>query len=386
MRNSTLPRPRSFWLLLAFLFILSLEFVTSSAGYAQGTGEATSTSLTPLAQLDFPSDPTSDIPWSGGYSGVVDIQNAFNNARNVENIQLGTNVPSLTLPSQSEWNTFSDTEKALWLINRDRIDRGVMPLHGVETNVTGVAQYYADYLLDNDAWGHQEDGNDPWERLNTNSAINNCHDFLNVAENIAVFVTSGSSIALPVERSVYNWMYDDAGSGWGHRHAMLWYPYNDNSGEPGKEGFIGIGRANGGPYQGPFDNPWNFAEMVVMNVFDPCPSWEYPDESPIITSITPGLGENVGSVNITNLAGGNFSTEGETAVELRKSGESAIVATNVSVVNGSKITCEFNLAGATKGYWDVVVINPDSQVGILPSGFIVSGVLDEFVYLPLITK
>ena len=209
---------------------------------------------------------------------------------------------------------------------------------------------------------------------------------LNVAENIAVFVTSGSSIALPVERSVYNWMYDDAGSGWGHRHAMLWYPYNDNSGEPGKEGFIGIGRANGGPYQGPFDNPWNFAEMVVMNVFDPCPSWEYPDESPIITSITPGLGENVGSVNITNLAGGNFSTEGETVVELRKSGESAIVATNVSVVNGSKITCAFNLAGATKGYWDVVVINPDSQVGTLPGGFIVSGVLDEFVYLPLITK
>jgi len=373
-------------LLLAFLFILSLVFVTSAAGYAQGIGEATATSLTPLSPSAYPPDPTSDIGWNAGTSGVADIQNAFNHARTVENSQLGTSIPMMTLPAQSEWNGKSDTEKALWLINRDRIDRGVEPLHGVETNVTGVAQYYADYLLDNDAWGHQEDGNDPWERLNTNSAINNCHDFLNVAENIAVFVTSGSSIALPVERSVYNWMYDDAGSGWGHRHAMLWYPYNDNSGEPGKEGFIGIGRANGGPYQGPFSQPWNFAEMIVMNVFDPCASWEYPPETPFITSITPGLGENIGSINITNLAGGNFSTEGETAVELRKSGESAIVATNVSVVNGSKITCEFNLAGATKGYWDVVVINPDSQVGILPSGFIVSGVLDEFVYLPLITK
>ena len=71
----------------------------------------------------------------------------------------------LTLPSQGEWDGMTNGEKALWLINRERIDRGVMPLHDVEANVTGVAQYYADYLLDNDAWGHYEDGRSPWERL-----------------------------------------------------------------------------------------------------------------------------------------------------------------------------------------------------------------------------
>ncbi len=223
----------------------------------------------------YPSDPNSDIPWSGGTSGVSDIQSAFNNGRTNENSQLSTSVPMMTLPSQGEWDGLTDSEKAFWLVNRERIDRGVLPLHGVEANVESVADYYANYLLDNDAWGHFEDGNSPPDRLNTNPAINACHDFLSVSENLAVFVTSGSSIPLPIERSVYGWMYEDAGSSWGHRHAILWYPYTDNSGTVGMEGFFGIGRANGGPYQGPFSSPWPFAEMIVMNVFDPCPSWDY---------------------------------------------------------------------------------------------------------------
>ncbi len=223
----------------------------------------------------YPPDPTSDIDWSAGTSGVADIQSAFNNGRAGENSQLGLSIPMLTLPSQGTWDGMSNSEKAFWLVNRERIDRGVLPMHGVEANVESIAQYYAQYLLDNDAWGHSEDGNSPWERLDTNPAIYACHDFLNVAENLAVLVTSGTSIPLPVERSVYMWMYDDAGSSWGHRHAILWFPYNDNSGAAGMEGFIGIGRASGGPYQGPFSNPWNFAELIVMNVFDPCSSWDY---------------------------------------------------------------------------------------------------------------
>lgn len=245
--------------LIIFLFLTALLVLPTSA-----------TSALPLA---YPPDPTADIAWNAGYNGAADVQAAFNYARTQENAQLGLSLPMLTLPSS--WGALSDSERALWLINTERVDRGVAPLHGVEVNVTGVAQYYADYLLDNDTWGHVADGNDPWERLDTNPAIQACHDFLNVAENLSVFVTSGTSIPLPIERSIYNWMYDDAGSSWGHRHAIVWYPYNDNSGTVGQEGFLGIGRANGGPYQGPFSQPWNFAELVVINVFDPCSSWQY---------------------------------------------------------------------------------------------------------------
>jgi hypothetical protein len=230
--------------------------------------------------LSAPPDPLSDIEWTAGTSGVADIQAAFNAARQEENTQLGTSISMLTLPSQSEWDAMSDGDKALWLINRERVDRGIHPLHGLEVNVTSVAQYYANYLLVHNKWGHYEDGNSPWERLNENSAINACHDFLSVAENLAVFMTTGSSIPLPVERSIFNWMYDDGVCcSWGHRHAILWYPYNDNSGTPGMEGFLGIGRASGGPYTIPGGDTWNFAEMIVMNVFDPCSQWSYETDS-----------------------------------------------------------------------------------------------------------
>jgi uncharacterized protein YkwD len=235
----------------------------------------------------YPLDPTADIPWNAGTAGVADIQTAFNYARTQENTQLGLHLPMLLLPGQSTWDALGNGGKALWLINAERVDRGVMPLHGVESNVTSVAEYYADYLLDNDVFSHTADGLSPWDRLNTNPAIAACHDFLSVAENLAVFVTSGTSIPLPVERSVYMWMYDDQDSGWGHRHAILWYPYNDNGGPTGMEGFLGIGRASGGPYQGPFTTPWNFAEIIVMNVFDPCADWDYGEPTVSIYTFLP---------------------------------------------------------------------------------------------------
>jgi hypothetical protein len=192
-------------------------------------------------------------------------------------------------------------QRAIWLINRERIDRGIAPLHGLEANVAEVAQNYAEYLMDNSAFGHDADGRSPWDRLNANPAIDACHDFLGIAENLAIFWTSGASIAFPVERSIYMWMYDDGGSSWGHRHAILWYPYNDNSGPSGKEGFLGIGRASG-PHGG-----WNFAELIVMNVFDPCTTWDYQIPLADFTA-APTTGKVPLTVAFSNQSTGNIST------------------------------------------------------------------------------
>lgn len=277
-----LKKPIKCLVLFAFLsiFICAIYSKSHAENFATGVPLIRENTNMP-SPLGYATDPTANIEWSPeNYAGVVDIQTAFNNARLEENSQLGTSLPMLTLPSQSEWDGMDDSQKALWLINKERIARSALRLHGIEENVYEVAQYYADFLLDNDAWGHAEDGNSPWDRLETKPDISNCHDFLNVAENLAVFVTSGSSIPLPVERSVYMWMYDD-GPSWGHRHAILWTPYNNNSGPSDNEGFMAIGRSSGGPYQGPFDGPWNYAEMVVMNMFDPCSSWEYSSNDPV---------------------------------------------------------------------------------------------------------
>ena len=74
---------------------------------------------------------------------------------------------------------------------------------------------------------------------------------------------------MALERAVYNWMYVDAQSAWGHRHCILWTPYNDNNGSNGEEGFLGIGIQGVENYM----NMGMYGVVVVMNVFDPCASW-----------------------------------------------------------------------------------------------------------------
>jgi len=90
----------------------------------------------------------------------------------------------------------------------------------------------------------------------------------------------------------------------------------------------------------------------------------------VVTSITPASGVNTGTIHITNLAGGNFKVG--TAVELTKSGQTSIAATNVTVVSETQITCDFDLKGAVIGPWNVAVANPSAPSGILANGFTVA--------------
>jgi len=247
----------------------------------------------------YPDDPTADIAWSAGTATVSDLETAFNNARSQENNQLGISLPMMTFPSQSTWDNLSDNDKMLWLINEERTARGVLPLQFHESNVTSVAGYYAQYLVDNDVWGHEEDGNTPWERLETNQEINDCHDFLGIAENLAVFVSTSNNFQSIIARSVYNWMYDDGDCcTWGHRHAIVWDEYNNNSGSSSSEGFVGVGHAYGTNYTGPFSQSWNYVEMVVMNVFDPCSSWVTTGISTVNSSSVLNIYPNPATNNI----------------------------------------------------------------------------------------
>jgi uncharacterized protein YkwD len=217
-------------------------------------------------------DPNANI-YDATFNGVADIQAAFNNARGTENGQLGTALPSISMPSQSGWDGLSGGEKALWLINTERVARGLDPLYGLESNVSSVALQYAIWLLDNNKFGHYEDGKSPQERMKENAVIAACNSGT-FGENLAVFVASGTStIDLPVERSVYNWMYDDSGSSWGHRQIILSENFNDRDGD-GKGSLLGIGHADKANYF-IFGQTWDKADMIVMDVFDPCSTFDY---------------------------------------------------------------------------------------------------------------
>uniref|UniRef100_UPI00257D9E7C InlB B-repeat-containing protein n=1 Tax=Candidatus Solincola tengchongensis TaxID=2900693 RepID=UPI00257D9E7C len=87
---------------------------------------------------------------------------------------------------------------------------------------------------------------------------------------------------------------------------------------------------------------------------------------PTVTSVDPSLGINEASVAVT-VVGTGFK-EGA-AVRLRKTGEDDIEATNVDVLDATTITCDLDLNGAPVGQWDVVVVNPDGQEGVLEGGF-----------------
>jgi|GEM_PF-1687601 len=89
---------------------------------------------------------------------------------------------------------------------------------------------------------------------------------------------------------------------------------------------------------------------------------------PEIYSVSPNIASlKTTSVDITDLEGANF-WEGIT-VKLSKTGQSDIIASNVTVLADYMLICTFDLTGAVAGAYDVVVINPDGQSATLPQSF-----------------
>jgi uncharacterized repeat protein (TIGR01451 family) len=93
--------------------------------------------------------------------------------------------------------------------------------------------------------------------------------------------------------------------------------------------------------------------------------------APVVESITPSQASNEGTVHITDLSGSDFISP---TVKLTKSGEKDIPGTNVTAVNSSTLTCDFDLTGAAAGTWNVVVTNEDDQTDTLTDGFTVTAV------------
>ncbi|MFZ5918319.1 MAG: IPT/TIG domain-containing protein [Chloroflexota bacterium] len=104
---------------------------------------------------------------------------------------------------------------------------------------------------------------------------------------------------------------------------------------------------------------------------------------PVVSSINPNEGGNE-SIIAATITGANF-VNGATAA-LHRDGDSDILATGITVVSASEITCQFDLASALNaapGQWDVVVRNPDARSGTLPNGFRIRPELAHFSFDPI---
>jgi len=254
--------------------------------------------------------------------GVAEVTRAFNNARREEEKQLGLSsnaLKDLILPTQSVWDNLSDDAKALYLINDARKARaGILPnvlglpLAGVESSFDLMVENYAILLHDTNAKGHYQPSGDatldnPLKRLEQDPYIglrvglNNdkkttkqkqqqqisCYELLARYENVAFF--SGydvdkagfSTVPLPIERSIYNWIYNDVKSGWKYRQTVLLQDkgaegkgFNNNNGDAQHEGFLGFHRIGSSHYQ-PFpvpDGMNSYGVAVVMSLLDPIAS------------------------------------------------------------------------------------------------------------------
>lgn len=91
----------------------------------------------------------------------------------------------------------------------------------------------------------------------------------------------------------------------------------------------------------------------------------YP--APTLSAVTPKIGLNSGTMNITNLSGTGF-LDGAT-VTLFRSEEPDIAAFPVTVESPERISCTVNLSGAKPGLWSLRVTNPDFQEDELPDSF-----------------
>jgi hypothetical protein len=235
-------------------------------------------------------DPGSNAPsWDEGKT----IETNFNDARRWEETNRGLTpncLGNMTAPSGG-WAGLSNETIALYIHNSERTARSLLPLYGVETNLSSVAQAHADWQITNDVFSHggnpalgsgssyltcplpgtSNTGSSFDERINSNSTLNG--QWQGIAENLSVSVatSSGSSFFTNfVARSIYGLMYQDAGSAWGHRHAIL-NVFTDNHGPSGSEGFIGVGVGQGANFQAvAFNcNNWNYAMILTLEYYDP---------------------------------------------------------------------------------------------------------------------
>ncbi|HXW99386.1 MAG TPA: hypothetical protein VEI51_06665, partial [Methanomicrobiales archaeon] len=92
--------------------------------------------------------------------------------------------------------------------------------------------------------------------------------------------------------------------------------------------------------------------------------------APTVTGVAPATGINTGLVTITALSGTGFNPQ--PMVNLTRTGQANVTATNVTVVSPTKLTCTINLNGTLPGSWDVTVTNPGGGSATLPSGFAVT--------------
>lgn len=270
------------------LFVL-LFFNLNNPTYAQSPSN-------PTANTTWDSDPNTAGNQSSA-STLTQIQNAYNNARRQEEIQLSLSTNALgNLVLPSDWSTYTPHKKAWFILNAERTCRaGIdydgsgpnppvlgLPFEMVDTTLNGIEQRHVEWLVANNLFQHLGAGNtQPSDRLENKFPDLVCSEFLPRIENLYFIATTSTTVTGLIERAIYSWLYTDAASSWGHRIICLTQNIDvnntpnsgltNNYGSALSEGRIGIGiaGANNAAYN-PFNTSgFNRSDVVSLLVLDP---------------------------------------------------------------------------------------------------------------------
>ena len=238
-----------------------------------------------------PPNPTADMNPGNytAYNSLLSIAANFNAGRRFEETNKGltTNIlGTMTLPSN--YSSMTLAQKTIFIVNAERACRNtvnygsgaltVKPIYGIETNLSSVAQGHADWMMANNAFEHCGDPalrisgsgctsgkSSVGDRIQSNNTIKNGWE--SWGENIGYSVSSGASTFSTLnEQTIFDMLYQDAGSAWGHRVNFL-KQYSDNYGPSGNEAFIGVAEkisTVGTGYQG-----WAYGKVIVYDFYDP---------------------------------------------------------------------------------------------------------------------
>ncbi len=187
------------WILVVLLAASTLAIVPRNAAHAARAinADACLASVKPQANVEPPKDTD--------FTTVDNIVAAFNNARQKE----GCNTP-LSLDATA-YQAASPQQQMLTLLNAERTDRGLPALQLDTTLLSQIAFNHSKELIDYNYSGHTSPlHNGFFDKLKVDPVIH----WTGAAEN--VFPGNGSPAA-----QMYGYMYQDKGSGWGHRNNIL---------------------------------------------------------------------------------------------------------------------------------------------------------------------
>jgi hypothetical protein len=190
------------------------------------------------------STPTANIPYNTfSFNSYTDIQNAFSQARAKDSSVL---PQYKTLKLSPYFSQYSDELRLQILLNSERVARGLLPMERNLQLVNNIAYSHSANMAKQDIFAHNLDGKSPYNRLDANPIIKACKEYQPFVESLFWFSTSNSTFFetnkykyVPA-MALYEFIYNDQRSNWGHRMHLL-SNFTNNNGSSFNEGIFGAG-------------------------------------------------------------------------------------------------------------------------------------------------